>query len=252
MLVTGASRGIGQCIAIECARRMAAGSHIVLLARSELGLTVTKNRILEVNANVTVDTFTIDLSLPSITLFDELLTKSLSMKPKTCFDLFCIIHNAGSIGNVEKRAIELNSLDEWETYYRFNVISVVLLNNKFIEYFKDKKPIIVNITSKCGLVPFNSFCMYGSGKAAREMYFRVLAQEETDDNLIVLNYSPGPVDTDITIYVQSKSVDAGIRSYFESIRTDNTMLTPLQTSLRFIDIMTQGNYKSGDHVDYFD
>ncbi|KAG8308539.1 very-long-chain 3-oxooacyl-coA reductase let-767-like [Homalodisca vitripennis] len=53
-LVTGASQGIGQSFAVEFAHRFAAGSHIVLLARSQDGLNQTKELIQASNPNVTV------------------------------------------------------------------------------------------------------------------------------------------------------------------------------------------------------
>jgi len=47
----------------------------------------------------------------------------------------------------------------------------------------------VNISSLCALQPFRSWALYCSGKAARDMMFRVLAAEEPD--VRVLNYAPG-------------------------------------------------------------
>lgn len=82
------------------------------------------------------------------------------------------------------------------------------------------------------------------------MYFRVLALEEPD--LIVLNYSPGPVDTEMTIDIQANAADSDIRSMFKGLRDDNTILQPIQTALKFIAVIEGGTYKSGDHVDYYD
>lgn len=82
------------------------------------------------------------------------------------------------------------------------------------------------------------------------MYFRVLALEEPD--LIVLNYSPGPVDTDMTVDVQANSVSNEIRSMFKDLREGKTILQPLETTQKFIGIIEAGAYTTGDHVDYFD
>lgn len=87
---------------------------------------------------------------------------------------------------------------------------------------------------------------FSSGKAAREMYFRVLALEE--DDLLVLNYSPGPVDTDMTIDVQANSQASEMRESFKGMRDSNTLMRPIDTTVKFIRIVEAGDYKTGDHV----
>lgn len=82
------------------------------------------------------------------------------------------------------------------------------------------------------------------------MYFRVLALEE--DDLIVLNYSPGPVDTEMTVDIQANSADSEVRSMFKGLRDSNTILQPIQTTLKFIEVIESGAFKSGDHIDYYD
>lgn len=86
------------------------------------------------------------------------------------------------------------------------------------------------------------------------MYFRVLAMEEsqTDENLIVLNYSPGPVDTEMTIDVQANSVADSVRSSFETMRDNKSILTPIQTTIKFLNVIENGKFKSGDRIDYYD
>lgn len=47
------------------------------------------------------------------------------------------------------------------------------------------------------------FIQYSAGKAAREAFFRALAVEEP--NLRILNYSPGPVQTDMHEEIAERS-----------------------------------------------
>lgn len=86
------------------------------------------------------------------------------------------------------------------------------------------------------------------------MYFRVLATEEgdTDRNLTVLNYSPGPVQTDMTAEVEANSVSESTRSTFIGLRNEQTYLQPIETTLKFVKIIESGAYESGAHVDYYD
>jgi sepiapterin reductase len=249
-LITGASRGIGHKMALECSRKFKANSTIVLLARSAAGLETTKTEILAINPKLNVITRSIDLTKPSPEDLNKIIQESLVGVDKTSLELAFVIHNVGTIGNVTQLAKQLEDPTELTNYFSTNVFSVSTLNAQFIKHFENTKMLIVNVTSKAGVVPIKSFVMYCSGKAAREMYFRVLAEEEPQ--ILVLNYSPGPVDTDMTVDVQARSCDEGVRGMFSNLREEKTILTCAQTTEKFIAVLAEGKYKSGDHVDYYD
>lgn len=80
------------------------------------------------------------------------------------------------------------------------------------------------------------------------MYFRVLATEEK--NLLVLNYSPGSVDTDLLNTAATQSHSADLRTLLNRLQANRTVLQPTDTARGFIRIIERGNYKSGDHVGY--
>lgn len=86
------------------------------------------------------------------------------------------------------------------------------------------------------------------------MYFRVLALEEatTDSTLTVINYSPGPVQTEMTAYAEANSAASDVRTLFHDMRKEQTILQPIETTLKFLQIIETGAYASGDHVDYYD
>ena len=83
------------------------------------------------------------------------------------------------------------------------------------------------------------------------MYFRVLALEE-GDHLTVLNYSPGPVDTDMVHDVQAHSTSMEMQSMFADLKETKTILQPIDTASKFIEVIERGAFKSGDHIDYYD
>ncbi|XP_053694240.1 sepiapterin reductase [Sabethes cyaneus] len=251
LLVTGASRGIGQRMAIETSRKFKPGSIVVLLARSASGLEATRTEILESNPHINVVTSSVDLSNAPKQLLDDIIDKSLAKTPIGNFGLAAIIHNVGTVGNVERKAADMNDRQEWEDYFATNLFTVGVLNSCFLHKFKEcAKKLVVNITSKACLIPFKSMGFYCAGKAAREMYFKVLADEESD--LVVLNYSPGPVDTEMTVDIQGRSNAEEIRNYFKGLRDTTTILTTQQTTEKFLTILEAGHFKSGDHVDYYD
>uniref|UniRef100_A0A182W7E3 Sepiapterin reductase n=1 Tax=Anopheles minimus TaxID=112268 RepID=A0A182W7E3_9DIPT len=243
-LVTGASRGIGAKMAIETARKLKPGSVIVLLARSASGLESTRSEILAVNPHVTVVTSSVDLATASKELLNEILDKSLGKQPIGQFGLACVIHNVGTIGNIERKAIDMDDRAEWEQYFGTNLFTVAVLNSCFLRKFQSvSSKLVINITSKACLVPFQSMTYYCAGKAAREMYFRVLAEEEATAGVTVLNYSPGPVDTEMTVDLQANSNAPEIRDYFKNLRDTTTILTTEQTTAKFLHILQNGLFK---------
>jgi len=73
-----------------------------------------------------------------------------------------------------------------------NLSSVVGLTAGVLQAFPQRfglKRTLVNISSACALAAKPSWVLYCTGKAARDMAFRVLAVEEPD--IRVLSYSPG-------------------------------------------------------------
>lgn len=161
-LMTGASRGIGRTMAIECAAKMATGSVIVLIARSTAGLEETKAQILAKNpSNVTVFLLTLDLTRPTADTISSIFDGTLSERNLDEFKLAMIVHNVGTIGDVKQRARDFHNTDEWHDYFAINVISVIALNTEFLKRFgPEMRRLIVNITSKCALVPCKSLTMY--------------------------------------------------------------------------------------------
>lgn len=162
-LMTGASRGIGRTMAIECAAKMATGSVIVLIARSIAGLEETKAQILAKNpSNVTVFLLTLDLTRPTSDQICSIFDATLNERNIDEFKLAMIVHNAGNVGDITKYAKDFHDMDHWHDYYAFNVFSVIALNTQFLKRFNHQmRRFIVNISSKCGIVPYKSMAMYG-------------------------------------------------------------------------------------------
>jgi len=249
LVVTGASKGIGATLAVEASRNFKAGSVVVLLARSAEGLERTKAEILKANDGLKVVVKAIDLTKPPLEDLKLLISESYDATIQ--FDLAMIVHNVGTIGDTSKWARDIDDYAELESYFSINVYAPVIFNNLLLKTIKQPtKTFVVNITSKAAIVPIKSFGFYCAGKAGREMFFRVLAEESPD--VLVLNYSPGPVETDMTVDAQQNSIADETSGMFKELRSTGTILTTEQTTKRFLEVVAKGNYKSGDHVDYYD
>lgn len=247
-LITGASKGIGRTISIELARRASNNLTLVLLARSETDLKETKKLVESVNSKVDVIIAVVDLSNACASRFEEIIAQSYK---KTEFDTAVIIHNAGQIGSIAKVS-ELADQEVWKNYYNLNFFSLTVLNSIFLKKVQGNQShiFVVNITSLLGRKPFKYSSMYGSAKAARDLYFKVLAEEEP--NFVVLNYSPGMVETSMANELITYIKHFEDSEILAATKANPTKLTPVQTTTKFISLLEKGEFKSGDIIDYYD
>ncbi|GMF63946.1 unnamed protein product [Phytophthora fragariaefolia] len=186
------------------------------------------------------------------------------------YDRVFLVHNAGSLGQLAPVQECASSPAELAQYWELNVTSALWLNKRFLDVYgasRDEllaaspaaagnKPqlVIVNITSLCGIEPFKTHMMYCSGKAAREMHHRVIATEqEAAGKVRVLQYSPGPMDTDMQKTIrEGPRMDPDLRKQYQDMKAQGTLIPPAQSSQRGVKLAVSGEYETGAHVDYYD
>lgn len=246
-VITGASRGIGRSIAIETARRAQNKIVLVLIARSETNLNETRKLVLEANKNATVYIKSLDLSNPDVKEYEDVI-KSTLVEFKDSFSAV-MFHNAGHIGIVDK-AVKIFDVKTWQDYYTLNLVSVVALNAVFVNNVRKltQNLTVINITSLLGRKAFAFCAMYGSAKASRDLYFKVLAEEEK--NIRVLNWSPGMVATDMANDVLS-NFDI-LNGTNEKDAVFKTVLKPEETVNKMLDVIEKNAFESGAVIDYHD
>lgn len=246
MLVTGASRGIGRAMAVTFSKKLGPGSQVVLAARDSTKLEKVKDEIMQSNPKIQVVSHPMDLGQCSKEDLGQLFSSQAGEVEQGI-----IIHNVGTTGDVSKKAKECSDMSAWEENFRLNVFNVALLNNIFLERFKDKRRYVYNLSAKAAFVPFESFGIYCPNKAARHMYFKVLAEEEKrDKNLTILQYYPGPVDTEMVANMESNSCSTMLRTFFKTSKAKKQIMSPEETAQQFLAIVEKGAFKSGDFMDY--
>lgn len=247
-VVSGASQGIGRSIAVEVSQHLGPKSIMLLLARNkaELATTASLCKANDIQYN------SIDLSTASEQEMHDVIVNALKGRQVKDFSKCIIFHNVGSLGNLSVETSRMENVQELRDYYDLNVFKVISLNTQFLKIFEEieDRAIIVNITSLCAIKPMGGMAYYCSGKAAREMYFRVLAEEKK--HIKVLNYSPGPVETAMIDYVLEKAVNENLRNVFTSFRQQGALLKPEVTAKKCMKILLSGKFPSGDHIDFFD
>lgn len=264
-LITGASQGIGRQISIEFAQKVGPGSTFLLLARNIDNLNETKRLMEEVSNDINVFVHSFNFYEPVNIELHKIIYQSLDMFSKNVddFDLSIIVHNAGSLGDITESTYDIKNIEKLNSYFMLNFFSVCVLNAEFLKIFDaDKRPpnpidlqpyceiCIVNITSLCAVKPFASMGYYCVGKASREMFFSVMAEE--NKKYSILSYSPGPVKTDMIDEILNNVGDEEVKKMFVNMKKDNAILTAEESVKKLVKILGERNFKSGSRVDFYD
>ena len=146
-----------------------------------------------------------------------------------------LISNAGSLGHLDR--VETLNLSQFKQAYDLNIISSTYLASKVLQKYasqKDTKIHLVNISSLAAVQPFSNWSLYCSGKAARDMFFKVIAQENesADSNIRVLNYAPGPLDTDMQHEIRTSLTykDEDTKKSFIKMKEEGTLVDPMESA----------------------
>lgn len=250
-VITGASQGIGQTLAIHLAKKLGPKSVMVLTARNALGLEETKFEVNKVVPSLEVRCISGDLSdkvqLPQVC--DE----CFAFVDPSVYKHALLVQNAGTLGDLVYLRDLHHKVDQIQSNMLVNVTAAIALTAKFLVTFKKSDTLqrsVINITSIAGIKPFKSWGLYCTMKAAREMMFKVLAEEEPD--MRVLNWSPGPVATQMNVTVTEHTADEETKKMMKDTQEKKMVLTTDQTCEMLIKVLDENTFKSGDHVDYFD
>lgn len=116
---------------------------------------------------------------------------------------------------------------------------------------------VVNVSSLAAVQPFESWSVYCAGKAARDMYHKVLAEEQKKapvrSSFFVVNYAPGPLDTNMQKEIrENPSVDKQTQEYFVSLKENKQLVDADVSAEKLVVILRERKHESGSHVDFFD
>ncbi|KAM7302437.1 sepiapterin reductase isoform X1 [Ixodes scapularis] len=249
IFVTGASGGIGRAIAVGFAKHVAPGSLVVITGRNTAGLEETKRLIGDHGRDVNVVVETCDHARASFRDYQGLLRRASTQVESP--ERVVLVHNAATTGDVSQYAASYDDERVIDDYYHLNLTSVMTLTAAFLHHYgSDSKPsrTVVNVSSRAAVVAMAGAALYCTGKAARNMYMKVVALE--NPSVSVLNYAPGPVDT--AMFAQLKRGTKECEELHDSRIRDGLLLTPEKTAGRLVDILRDHKFTSGDHIGYYE
>jgi len=181
-LVTGASRGIGQAIALELGRQ---GAIVIGTATSPAGA----ERIAETLKSNGIEGAGLVLDVGN----DESVSSTLEHIQQHLGQPAILVNNAG--GNVTKPATEYSE-DEWRGIFETNLFSAFeLCRYAHPLLTRHASSAIVNVGSVSGITHVRSGVVYGMTKAAMQQMTRNLACEWAEDGIRVNSVAPWYIRT---------------------------------------------------------
>jgi sepiapterin reductase len=259
IIITGASRGFGKAMALRFAKILRTPLHFSLTGRSIADLENTRTEILSLREGreTKCDLVAVDLGdLSQLTSsaaaifkpYDELVTLG-------SYSRILFISNAGSLGplcyigtgDTTNLALVANAVN-------LNLTSSCFLTSEVMRQYKGKAELtLVNISSLCAVQAFDSWGVYCAGKAARDMFYKVLAAENKSADVRVLNYAPGPLDTDMQNEIrESPTAHRETQEYFKDLKSKGQLVTCEESAAKCSAVIFQDEFESGDHIDFFD
>lgn len=186
ILITGASRGIGKAVALECAKL---GATVLLLAKS-----------LDRLENVYDEIMALKLAQPAILNTDlEIASADDYAKVAEAIHeeygrLDALLHNAGRVGGLTPLA--QTPLDNWSNLISLHIHAPFLLTNACLPLLRNSKDASILFTVDETNKAF--WGAYGVSKAGQLSLLSILADELDGDKTIRVNgIHPGKVRTDL-------------------------------------------------------
>ena len=195
-LVTGASRGIGQAIALELARQ---GATVIGTATSETGSLAISNYLAELRAG-SGRGMVLDVNDA------ERCNALVAEIQKEFGGISILVNNAGI--TQDQLAMRMKD-EEWDAVIATNLTSVARLSRAVLRgMMKARHGRIINITSVVGSAGNAGQMNYAAAKAGVAGMSRALAREIGSRNITVNCVAPGFIDTDMTRALEEQQVSA--------------------------------------------
>lgn len=184
-LISGASRGIGQAIALELAQR---GAVVIGTATTDRGAEAITGYLRQAGfsgVGLTMD----------VTSADSVATAIASIQ-KDYGEIEILVNNAG----IAKDDLLMRMKDaEWDEVLDTNLTSVFRLSRAVLRsMMKARYGRIVNISSVVGVMGNAGQTNYAAAKAGMTGFSKSLAREVGSRNITVNCVAPGFIDTDMT------------------------------------------------------
>lgn len=230
-IVTGASQGIGEAIALDLAQN---GAEIILVDIQKQKLDEVAHKILEIKGKAAAYEADVSDTGQVADLVDTLIRNHGSVHH--------LVNNAGiTRDNLLMRMKE----DEWDSVLTVNLKGVFNFSKAVIRHMiKNRYGRIVNISSVVGLIGNPGQANYSASKAGVLGFTKSLAREVASRGITVNAVAPGFIQTAMT-----ESLPEAVQKQFLDVIPMGRLGTPLEVAqtVRFL-ISEQASYITGQVI----
>ncbi|MBL1178308.1 SDR family oxidoreductase [Pantanalinema sp. GBBB05] len=184
VILTGASVGIGQALAIALAQQ---GANLVLAARDQTALASVVVACTEAGGRA--------IAVPTDVTQPEACQQLIAQAIATFGQIDALVNNAGI--SMLTRFDQVTDLAIFEQVMRVNYLGAVYCTHYALPYLKASRGLLVAISSLCGKTAVPTRTGYVASKHAMQGFFDTLRIELRGSGVDVLVVSPGFVATDI-------------------------------------------------------
>jgi 3-oxoacyl-[acyl-carrier protein] reductase len=227
VIVTGASRGLGEAIAHRFARE---GAHLVLAARDTARLADVERDALGLAPYPDQHVIAQQTDVSCRTDVDRLLTRALGITGRVDV-LVCCAGVYGPMGVVE----DLN-WDEWVTAVEVNLFGTVLCCRAVLPAMRAQhRGKIVVISGGGATKPLPRLSAYAASKAAVVRFAETLAVETKDAGIDINSVAPGALNTRLLEQVLEAGPDRVGQDFYQgALRQSESGGTPLETPAELV------------------
>jgi NAD(P)-dependent dehydrogenase (short-subunit alcohol dehydrogenase family) len=190
VLITGASQGLGEQLAIEFSREGAAG--VAIVARRLSALEKVRDRIKEIAPEASVLVIDADLSRE-----DDIERVIATTLRGFNGRLDVLVNNASAIGPTPLPYLLDYPLEDFRSVINTNLIAPFVIIKKVLPAMIEGGGSIINVTSDAGRTGYPGWGAYGISKFGLEGMSQTWAAE-LDDSTVRVNYvDPGEMNTEM-------------------------------------------------------
>lgn len=214
-VVTGASRGLGESIALWLAKT---GTAVSLVARSEKVLQDVARRVEDLGGRA----LPLSADVSEWTTCRQIIERTLDHFGH----IDALVNNAGIIQPLASTA--RSDPEAWRYNIGVNLLGPFYLIKAAVPALRKQKGRIINVSSGAANTPIESASAYCAAKAALNQFTNVLASEEPELTCIAVR--PGVVDTDMQALIRKEGPDTMPPeriAYFVNLKDSKTLEPPM-------------------------
>ena len=237
-VITGASAGIGQALAIKLAQQ---GANLVLAARNQAALETTADACIKAGGKA--------VAVPTDVTNSEACRNLIESGVKAFGAIAGLINNAGI--SMWARFDQVTDLSIFEQIMQVNYLGAVYCTHYALPYLKESQGLLVAISSLCGKTGIPTRSGYVASKHAMQGFFDTLRIELRGTGVDVLVVSPGFVATDIRQHVlgaDGNLIDASLQNEQQQAMSVeecvNQILQAMQARRRELVMTRKGRFGS--------